>query len=322
MGFFRSLAAATGNVVSSITGAKVSENNTKSTNKANMAINKSQLDFTAQQNEIMREREDTAYQRKAADLEAAGINPLMASASGGGSIASAGQSAPSMIGMQTNRVGEIISGAGGAITSDMLNMANIKKSEAEAEKAMSEADFNRLTMADQATLIKSQIDQVEFKNAETKAQTESILLNMDATKTNMLLQKAQTALATANTEESIKNAIKTAVFTDLLYQQIDKTKAEIQTEGYKQSELAGRANNLLQEAKVNKAMAEKLSKEIEEVAQQLKLNEINLKYLPAEKVMNLVGEGSQSLRDILMGLGIGANAYDKVVPKNTNKIGF
>lgn len=129
------LLAAAGNVVAGVMGAKASARNTNSTNKANMAINKSQLNFTREQNQIMREREDTAYQRKAADLEAAGINPLMASAGSGGSIASAGQSAPSMIGMQTNRVGEIISGAGGAITSDMLNMANIKKIRSRGRKS-------------------------------------------------------------------------------------------------------------------------------------------------------------------------------------------
>lgn len=92
------LMSAVGNIVSGAIGAASSEANTNATNAANAAINKENLDFQREQNEIMRQREDNAIQRRSADLEKAGINKLLAGTDG--ASASGGLGAPSMIPMQ------------------------------------------------------------------------------------------------------------------------------------------------------------------------------------------------------------------------------
>lgn len=123
-----------GNIVGGMIGAGASKTNTSSTNRANEIINQRNIDFNREQNEIMREREDNAYQRKAADLEQIGINPIMAGLAGGaGAGAGGGIGAPSAIGMQKNDVGEIIANTGANISGDIERGAKIDKLKAEKE---------------------------------------------------------------------------------------------------------------------------------------------------------------------------------------------
>lgn len=315
MGFFKSIgkaagniaggiASSAGNIVSGVVGAKTSADNTKDTNKANAAINKQNIDFNREQNEITRQREDTAHQREMADLESAGINPLMTLSGGNGAPTSMGLGAPGQIPMVRNDVGNIISGIGASA------MENMKKSK-EIEKLQTEVDYARLTMEDRVLLANEQLNQIKITNDETKAKIYNLMTNTEEIKNNMLLQNTQMKLNTAKTNTERIIAAKETAMIALINEQADLTEQQTRTEGFKQSESAGRAMNLIQEAKVNKALAEKLSKEIENFVQKIKMDEINLKYLTAEKVMGLVGKGSQSLRDILVGLGIGG----KMLPK-------
>ena len=54
--------------------------------QAQKEINQQNLDYAKTENDITRQREDTAYQRQVVDLEASGLSPLLAS---GGSQVSA-----------------------------------------------------------------------------------------------------------------------------------------------------------------------------------------------------------------------------------------
>lgn len=83
-----------GALVAGLAAAAVSAYNTKKTQEANEAnieaqekINQENKNFTEEQNEITREREDTALQRKVNDAQAAGLSPL-AAISGQGAAAS------------------------------------------------------------------------------------------------------------------------------------------------------------------------------------------------------------------------------------------
>lgn len=113
MGFFSSIGSALGGIVSAGASIFNNERNIKAqkrANNANIALQRemnqqnqenwqSEFDYTKQQNDLTRQREDNAIQRQVADAEQAGISPLAVAGSGGAS-ASTVNSAPSAPEMQ------------------------------------------------------------------------------------------------------------------------------------------------------------------------------------------------------------------------------
>lgn len=113
MGFFSSIGDAVGGILGA--GASIFNNERniraqKRANNANEALQRemnqqnqenwqAEFDYTKQQNELTRQREDNAIQRQVADAESAGISPLAVAGTGGAS-ASTVNSAPSAPEMQ------------------------------------------------------------------------------------------------------------------------------------------------------------------------------------------------------------------------------
>lgn len=112
MGFFSSIGDAVGGILGA--GASIFNNERniraqKNANEANEALQRemnqqnqanwqAEFDYTKQQNELTRQREDNAIQRQVADAESAGISPLAVAGSGGASssVVNSAPSAPEM----------------------------------------------------------------------------------------------------------------------------------------------------------------------------------------------------------------------------------
>ena len=113
MGFFSSIGDALGGILGA--GASVFNNERnlraqKRANESNEALQRemnqqnqenwqAEFDYTKQQNDLTRQREDNAIQRQVADAESAGISPLAVSGTGGASATTvnSGPSAPEMV---------------------------------------------------------------------------------------------------------------------------------------------------------------------------------------------------------------------------------
>lgn len=102
MGFLSSIGSAIGGVLGAGASIFNNERNIKAQKKANSSNEalqremnqqnqqnwQSAFDYTMQQNELTRQREDDAIQRQVSDAEAAGISPLAVAGSGGASASS------------------------------------------------------------------------------------------------------------------------------------------------------------------------------------------------------------------------------------------
>lgn len=131
---------------------------------------KKALQYQKDRDKITMQREDNAVQRRAKDLEDAGINPLLAAGEAAG--ASAG---PTPV---QNRAGDSIAGGiDGAIQGAML-ASQIRKTNAEADFAQQQADmFGKNSEQDNA-LKQAQIDKIAQDTKLSTEQRNSLIAQM------------------------------------------------------------------------------------------------------------------------------------------------
>lgn len=112
--------------IAGIAGAGINAYSQYKTNKANQEINQANIDYNKAQTEEAWNRDDTAHQREVADLEAAGLSPLVSTS--GASVTSP-LGAPSPIAMQAPQI-DVNGLINAALASDKLkedkrhNLAN------------------------------------------------------------------------------------------------------------------------------------------------------------------------------------------------------
>lgn len=129
------------------------------TNDLNYKLQKEQLDYQKSLQKIMFQREDNAVQRRVADLQAAGLSPVLAA----GSAASSGP---------------VVSTQAPQKESDLsayLTLANIQTMLSQQQKAQTEADIARQSLAQakiqtQASALSKELlgNQVELSNLDKK----------------------------------------------------------------------------------------------------------------------------------------------------------
>lgn len=141
--------------------------------KKNYQLQKSQLDWQKGQWEEVKQREDTAIQRRMEDLTAAGMNPILAA---GGSGAST-QQAPVLSAPQRNA--EQI----------QRSLASLIPVQAMQEIARTKAETNRINA--QTDLIKNQAGEVESKIDLNKLDLEINQLQLDMTNRDYKIIKGE-----------------------------------------------------------------------------------------------------------------------------------
>lgn len=129
------------------------------TNDLNYKLQKEQYDYQKNLQQIMFSREDNAVQRRVADLKAAGLSPTLAA----GSAASAGPVVSTQVPQKESDL------------SAYLTLANIQTMLAQQQKAQTEADIARQSLAQakiqtQSSALSKELlgNQVELSNLDKK----------------------------------------------------------------------------------------------------------------------------------------------------------
>lgn len=244
-----------GGFFASAFGSMMNSANTKQTNEANLKIaqdvnqqNRRQFEenmaWQKSENELMRQREDNSIQRRQADLEKAGINPLLAGL--GGATAQLGQivNATPMQGatMQKSDAGNIIANMDSANLSDKVSRIVATGADARLKNAQAEKTLAEVPNVSKAGLIADE----QLKNLQSDTlQKDQQTRNLEEARKNMVVERGRIASDTvsnilgfdktkAETENTRENTLMqrsqrelNAILGHMKEWEIEKIKAEI-----------------------------------------------------------------------------------------------
>lgn len=197
---FATMGAGILNAGSSLFGGMMGQSGQNSANAAMMQFNAQQ----AQMNRDFQERmSSTAYQRAMADMQAAGLNPILAANLGGASTPGGGQGSVTL-GNPGAHMQEGMKGLGQAIG----HSAQVRASITQADKDATAADLNKASTT--------------YTNANTDLSKEATVKTTQDTLTGKAAEDAHRASA----EASRANAAVSNMQTGLIHQQTNSAKSQ------------------------------------------------------------------------------------------------
>lgn len=149
--------------------------------KENLAFQREQFEYQKQLNQLQMEREDTAHQREAADLEAAGLSKTLTAGGGSGSSTASLHSAPAPQ-RQADTMNRILQGM-----QIGQNFAQLKKIQAETANIGMDADYK----AEQINNLREERAGQEIANAIANRNLLNYNLNTQQLEANIALTLKQ-----------------------------------------------------------------------------------------------------------------------------------
>lgn len=194
---------------------------------------------------IQRRREDTAVQRRMADLEAAGINPLMAAVGNGAQSNQTSIPSQSDSGYQT--AGNIVAGIGSNIN----------------QLATGYSERNK---------INSEIKHMDFKNREIEASVKKIWSDIDLTNEMVVTEQLKQNFLEADTDRTRMHATLMAKQWEMINQEIDES---LKRMGLYDEQI----NEIRSRIRLNGVTARHLLAQIRNIGRDIQLKDINLKFI-------------------------------------------
>lgn len=202
--------------VSSSTAQQTNEANkkiTEDTNKKNAQINAQNLAWQKEENEIMRQREDTAVQRRAEDLEAAGINPILAGL--GGASAQPGNIISAIPAQNGSAMQNIFQGLDLSAITGMNNTISNTIAGAEAQKTTREGQKAQKEMTIEQ--IKTQRSQLREEIHKNRVQNETKLAEIQVIREKNLAEIEKNELGQQNEQLKLKLQEREVALKELQY---------------------------------------------------------------------------------------------------------